>query len=118
MSAYLNCRYWKSDNFFPNCFLEFIYFFAASRAKAAPPKLQLAMLILPPSSARMAILNPSPSLLIKFSAGMRTLSKVTKAVGWIVHPIFYYFLPNDTPLASPGTMKAETSFSDVLAMTI
>ena len=66
ISAYLNWRYWKSESFLLNCFLEFIYFLAAYKQKAAPPKLQLAMLILPPSRAFMAILNPDPSVPIKF----------------------------------------------------
>ena len=93
ISAYLNCKYWNSESFFPNCFLEFIYFLAAYKQKAAPPKLQLAMFILPPSKAFIAILKPEPYAPIRFSAGTLTLSNVTKAVGWIVHPIFYYFLP-------------------------
>lgn len=93
ISAYLNCRYWKSDSFLPNCLRLFIYFFEAYRQKAAPPKLQLAMFILPPSNAFMAILKPSPSLPIRLQAGILTLSKLTKAVGCIVHPIFYSFLP-------------------------
>lgn len=118
MSAYLNCKYWKSDIFFPNCFLEFMYFLAAYKQKAAPPKLQLAMLILPPSRAFIAILNPEPSVPIKFSAGTRTLSKVTKAVGWIVQPIFYYFLPYSMPFDLPSTMNAEMSVAEVFAMTM
>jgi hypothetical protein len=95
-----------------------MYFLAASKQKAAPPKLQLAMLILPPSRAFMAILNPEPSVPIMFSAGTRTLSKVTKAVGWIVHPIFYYFLPYSMPFDLPSTIKADTSVADVFAMTM
>lgn len=95
-----------------------MYFFEAYKQKAAPPKLQLAMFILPPSRAFIAILKPSPYLPIKFSAGILTLSKLTKAVGWMVQPIFYSFFPYWTPFASPGTMKAETSFSEVLAMTM
>jgi hypothetical protein len=118
ISAYLNWRYWKSDNFLLNCFLEFIYFLAAYKQKVAPPKLQLAMLILPPSRAFIAILNPDPSVPIKFSAGTLTLSKVTKAVGWIVQPIFYYFLPYSIPFDFPSTIKAEISVADVLAMTM
>ncbi len=108
ISAYLNWRYWKSDNFLPNCFRVVIYFLAAYRQKAAPPKLQLAILLLPPSNAFIAILNPIPSEPIKFAAGTLTLSKVTRAVGWMVHPIFYYFFPYKTPFISPVTTKVET----------
>lgn len=81
ISAYLNCRYWNYDNFLLNCLRLFMYFFDAYRQKAAPPKLQLAMFILPPSRAFIAILKPSPYLPIKFSAGILTLSKLTRAVG-------------------------------------
>jgi len=42
------------------------YFLAAYKQKAAPPKLQLAILILPPSRAFIAILKPSPSFAIRF----------------------------------------------------
>jgi hypothetical protein len=37
-----------------------MYFLAAYKQKAAPPKLQLAILILPPSKAFIAILKPYP----------------------------------------------------------
>ena len=118
ISANLNWRYWKSANFFPNCFLEWRYFLAASRQNVAPPKLQLPMLILPPSRAFIAILKPTPSGPILFFAGILTLSKVTRAVGWIVQPIFSYFFPNSIPFVSPWTMNVEISVGEVLAMTM
>lgn len=91
---------------------------AASRQNAAPPRLQLAILILPPSRAFNAILNPTPYSPILNLAGIRTLSNVTKAVGWIVQPIFYYFLPKLMPFASPGTINAEIFLASVFAITM
>jgi hypothetical protein len=114
----LNCKYWKSDNFLPNCLLEFKYFFAAYKQNAAPPKEQLAMFILPPSRAFIAILNPTPSYPILLHSGTLTLSKVTNAVGCIVHPIFSYFFPNYIPLLFPSTIKHDMSVGDVFAITI
>lgn len=118
MSAYLNCRYWNSDSFFPNCFLDWRYFLAAYKQNVAPPKLQLAILILPPSRAFIAILKPIPSSPILFLAGILTLSKETRTVGWIVHPILSSCFPKETPAASPGTMKVETYFCEVFAITM
>jgi hypothetical protein len=115
ISANLNCKYWKSDNFFPNCLLEFKYFFAAYKQNEAPPKEQLAILIRPPSNAFIAILNPVPSYPILLEAGTLTLSKVTRAVGCIVHPIFYYFFPYSIPLLFPSTIKQDISVADVFA---
>jgi hypothetical protein len=60
---------------------------------AAPPKLQLAMLTLPPSKALRAILKPLPYYPMRKRYGIFTWSKVTTVVGWIFQPIFYYFLP-------------------------
>lgn len=52
-------------------------------AADAAPSEQAPMLSLPPSRPCIAILNPSPSLPIKFSFGTRTLSKKTAAVGYV-----------------------------------
>ncbi len=117
ISAYLNCRYCISANLLPNCFLDNRYFLAVYRQKAAPPKLQLAILTLPPSRAFMAILNPIPSGPIRFFYGILTSSKVTNVVGWIDQPIFYSNFPNPSPLVSFSTMKVDTSVGEVLAMT-
>ena len=95
-----------------------MYFLAAYKQKAAPPRLQLAMLILPPSRAFIAILNPSPSFPMRLEAGILTLSNDTRDVGWIVQPIFSYFLPNSIPFVLPSTIKHDISFAEVFAITI
>ena len=70
---------------------------ARSRQARAAPSEQAAMLTRPPSSPRMAILNPSPSAPIRFCHGTRQPSKVTTAVGCERQPIFFSGLPNARP---------------------
>src|SRR5438067_2051805 len=53
-----------------------------SRQNWAPPSEQAAMLRRPPSSARMAILKPSPSAPTRLASGMRQASNMTMAVGF------------------------------------
>ena len=61
------------------------------------------MFILPPSSPLMAILNPFPSVEIKFVQGTLTSSKITAAVGDAFHPILFSTFPKLRPLVSLGT---------------
>ena len=55
------------------------------------------MLTRPPSSPRMAILNPSPSAPIRLATGTRQASKLTTAVGCERQPIFFSALPKPRP---------------------
>jgi len=88
---------WKSDTREPNCFRSRMYSTVRSRQNCAPPIEQAAMLSPPPSSPATAILNPSPSLPTRFSAGTRQLSNVTIAVGCDFQPSFFSWAPNDRP---------------------
>ena len=56
----------------------------------------------------MAMRNPWPSSATRFSAGTRTLSKWTAAVGWLAQPILRSWPPNERPLVSRSTTKVET----------
>jgi len=54
---------------------------ACSKLRAAPPREQLAILSLPPSSPERAILNPYPYFPRRFSFGTLTSSNITILVG-------------------------------------
>ncbi len=65
------------------------------------------MFTLPPSSAAMAILKPSPSWPIRFEAGTRQSSNWTMAVGWEFQPSFRSWAPNERPGVPFSTRTAE-----------
>ncbi len=93
MSASLNCSAWKLAIGLPNCLRSCMYCWACVSAPWAAPTEQVAMLMRPPSRPFIAILKPSPSRPSRWSAGMRTLSKLMVRVGWLFQPIFSSFLP-------------------------
>ena len=97
MSANLNCRYWNSLSFLPNYLRSVIYYCAVSNARAAPPRLQLAMLIRPPSRAFIANLNPSPRFPTRLDLGTLQSQKFNIAVGELRHPIFSSSFPKVNP---------------------
>lgn len=68
------------------------------------------MLSRPPSSPRIAIAKPPPSVPSRADAGTRTPSKFTIAVGWQLHPIFLSGFPKDRPGLPEGTIKQEMPF--------
>jgi hypothetical protein len=76
------------------------------------PRRQLTIFTLAPSRAFNEILKHIPSCLILNLARIFILSNVTRAVGWIVYPIFYYFLSKEIP------MHLETFLSGVFAIII
>ena len=54
----------------------------------------------------MATIKPIPSLLMRFSAGIRQLRKINSRVDEARIPIFFSFLPKVKPGVSFSTMKA------------
>ena len=110
MSAILNCSAWNAARGLPNCSRSVIYCLAVLSACCAVPIEQVAMLIRPPSKPCIANLNPSPSAPMRFAAGIRTFSRVTRRVGCAFQPIFSSALPYEIPSASAGTTNAEIPF--------
>src|SRR5262249_23875601 len=78
-----------------------------SRQNWAPPSEQAAMLSRPPSSALMAILNPSPSAPTRFAAGTRHASNITMVVGCECQPSFFSCAPKLSPGVPFSTRKQE-----------
>src|ERR1035438_7963516 len=93
MSASLNPIAWNSLIALPNCLRSLEYFTAASYAPCAIPSPSAAMEMRPPSSTRMASMNPSPSLPSRFSAGTSQSSKISSEVSLARRPSLFSFLP-------------------------
>ena len=64
------------------------------------PSESAAIEMRPPSSTRMASMNPSPSLPSRFSAGTKQSSKISSAVSLARRPSLFSFFPGRNPLAS------------------
>ncbi len=62
------------------------------------PSDKAAIEILPPSSTRMASMNPSPSAPSRFSSGISQSSKISSLVSLARSPSLFSFLPGRKPL--------------------
>ena len=71
------------------------------------PRLRAAIEIRPPSSTRIASLKPSPSLPMRFSAGIAQSSNNNSAVSLARRPSLFSFLPDRNPGVPFSTTKPE-----------
>ena len=107
-SAIIPCRSWNWLSACPNCLRSLMYSTLSLISRSATPTQTAEMCSRPRSSTCIATLKPSPSWPSRFSAGTRTLSKITSQIWAPCWPIFFSGLPTERPGRLRSTKKAET----------